>query len=374
MAEYNRILDHNRGLGDTSDKLPVSGRLLRKEFTKMKPDWVSEVSSWAYTGAFDDLQSAFRMYFQKHKKGLLKPPKGWKPRKDGRPYGWPIFKSRHRATPSFYQHNQSLKFNGHNVRLAVIGWVNMAEILRFGGDVICGRVSFSQGHWWMSAQVEYEISLEHVPCEAVGVDLGIKYLAVTSDGKFYENPKAFIKAQTDLRKFQRKLDRQRRANNPNNYNKDGTIQKGPKKWIISGKMKRTEEKITRLHAKIANTRMDASHKLTTEIANNYGIVCLEDLNIKGMMKNGKLAKVIGDASLHEKRRQLEYKVIGKNGTIVFIDQWFPSSKKCNGCDWVNAELKLSDRSWVCLICGSVNERDKNAALNIRDEGLRLLNE
>lgn len=374
LAEYNRILDYNRTVTDNADKLPVSGRLLKKEFNKIKPDWVSDVTCWAYQGAFDDLQSAFRMYFQKQKKGLLKPPKGWKPRKDNRPYGWPTFKSKYRTTPSFYQHNNGLKFNDYEVKLAVVGWLNMTEPLQLDGDVIGARVSYSQGHWWLSVQVEFEADVTPAPSRAVGVDFGIKYLAVTSDGRFYANPKAFIKAQAKLRRFQRKLDRQRRAKNPSNYNEDGTIKKGPKEWLSSNKMKITEAKITKLHAKIANTRMDASHNLTTEIANEYGIVCLEDLNIKGMMQNGKLSKAISDAALYEKRRQLEYKVDERGGTVVFIDQWFPSSKKCNGCDWINAELTLSDRSWICQECGQINERDENAALNIRDEGMRILSE
>lgn len=374
LAEYNRILDYNRAVTDKADKIPVNGRLLKKEFNKIKPDWVSDVSAWAYQGAFDDLQSAFRMYFQKQKKELLKPPKGWKPRKDGRPYGWPTFKPRYRTIPAFYQANISMKFYDYTVKLPIIGEVNMTEPLRFEGKVLAGRVSYSQGHWWLSVQVECDIDFDHSSNKAVGVDLGIKYLAVTSDGEFYENPRAFVKAQTELRKYQRKLDRQRRANNSDNYNDDGTVKKGPKEWTISGKMRITEAKITKLHAKVANTRLDASHKLTTDLASNYGIVCLEDLNVKGMMQNRKLSKAISDAALYEKRRQLEYKVDERGGTVVFIDQWFPSSKKCNGCDWINVELTLSDRSWTCQECGQINERDENAALNIHDEGLRILSE
>lgn len=344
LAEYNRILDHNSKAANRSDKIPVSGRRLKKEFNKIKPTWVSEVTTWAYQGAFDDLQTAFRNFFQKHKKGLLKPPKGWRPRKDNKPLGWPTFKSKYKSIPTFYQANQSLRFNDYQVKLPVIGWVNMTEPLRFDGKILGGRVSYKQGYWWLSVQVEFEADIPKSENGPVGVDLGIKYLAVTSDGKQYDNPKPFTRAQDKLRRFQRKLDRQRRANNLDNYNDNGTIKKGAKQWVTSNKMQQTELRISKLHARIANIRLNASHELTTEIAKEYSIVCLEDLNIKGMMQNGKLSKAIGDAALYEKRRQLEYKVADHSGDIVFVDQWFPSSKRCNNCGWIYAELSLSERS------------------------------
>lgn len=371
LAEYNRILDYNRTVEKT-DRISVSGRQLKKEFNQVKPDWVSSVSAWAYQGAFDDLQAAFTNYFRKQKNGELKPPKGWKPRKDDRPFGWPTFKAKHRTTPAFYQANQAIRHRGNEFRLPIVGWINATEPLRFDGDVLAGRVSYSQGHWWLSVQVEFEADIKPAPARAVSVDLGVKYLAVTSDGCIEENPRPLIKAQKKLRRLQRKLDRQRRANNEENYNEDGTIRKGSKEWIVSGKMARTNASITKLHARVVNIRQDASHKLTTRLAKGYAVVCLEDLNIQGMLKNGKLAKVISDAAFYEKRRQIEYKVAGRCGIVVFVDQWFPSSKRCSGCGWIYGELTLSEREWVCQDCGQMNDRDENAALNILDEGLEML--
>ena len=238
-----------------------------------------------------------------------------------------------------------------------------------------GRITYKQGHWWLSVQVEVEAEIPEPKPESIGVDLGIKYLAVTSDGVLYENPKALTREENRLRRLQRKLDRQRRANNPDHFNPDGTFKKGVKtEWATSGKMRRTEQAITKLHARVANIRREAAHELTTEIATTYGIIGLEDLNIKGMMKNGKLSKAISDAALYEKRRQLEYKATWNGGLAVPIDRWFPSSKMCSGCGESNAELTLSTRQWTCENCGQDNHRDGNAAINIRNEALRLLSE
>jgi putative transposase len=189
------------------------------------------------------------------------------------------------------------------------------------------------------------------------------------------NPKALIKALAKLRRLQRKLDRQRRANNPDNYNKDSTVKKGSKTWAYSNKMHQTKRRITKLHARITSIRQEESHRMTSELTDEYGLVCIEDLNVKGMLKNGRLAKHISDAAFYEKRRQLEYKANYKGGYVIAVDQWFPSSKLCsnNGCGYKKLDLDLSDRVWICPECGQENYRDRNAAINIRDEGLRILN-
>lgn len=368
LAEYNRKLEA---------KEPVSGRALKKIFVAtVKPEnpWLSEVSSYAYQGAFDDLQKAVRRYFDFKKQGQLKPPIGWKKRKDGKPYGWPRFKSRDKVTPAFYQANICIKFDGNLVQIQKCpGPVNMAEPLRFEGKIMGARISYSANHWWLSVQVETEH--ESTPGKgAVGVDLGIKYLAVTSDGEIFDNPKPLQAAQRKLRRLQRKLDRQRRANNPDNYNENGTVKTGSKTWIYSAGMKETEAKIAKLNYRIACIRNEASHQLTTGLARNYAVIGIEDLNIKGMMQNRRLSKAVADAALYEKRRQLEYKAGWNDGLVVPVSQWFPSSKKCNNCGTLKADLKLSDRQWTCENCGSVNHRDGNAALNIRDEALRILQE
>jgi putative transposase len=375
LEYYNLFLDYNRqvekaGIGDV---IPVSGRLLRKRFCQVKPDFISEVTYWAYDGAFNDLQAAFSRYWDKYKRGDNKPPKGWKPRKDGRPYGWPKYKRRYKSIPSFYLHNQVLHLSGYNFWFDQkrVGWINMTESLRFNGKIMGGRISYRTNHWWLSVQVEVEHDLLKHNGDAVGIDLGIKYLAVTSDGQVYDNPKPLERTQRKLRRLQRKLNRQRRANNPDNYNEDGTCKRGVR-WVKSQNMIKTEKQITKLHYRIGCLRNEASHQMTTDLARNYGIIGIEDLNIGGMLKNGKLSKAIGDAALYEKRRQLTYKTEWNGGIVIPVDRWFPSSKRCSECGWINAELKLSNRQWICEECGTTHHRDGNAAVNIRDEALRIL--
>jgi len=369
LAEYNKILDLNRECPD--ERIPVSGRRIKVEFNKVKPDFVKEVSTWAYQGAFDDLQSAFKKYWDKCKKGDNKAPRGTKPRKDGRPHGWPRFKNRDKSIPSFYQANTDIKFNGYNVTLPIIGVINMAEPLRFDGRVLGARVSYTANSWWLSVQVETEYTPKPVSGE-VGIDFGIKYLAVTSDGEVFDNPKPLVTAEKKLRRLQRKLDRQRRANNPDNYNDDKTVKTGAKTWLKSKNYIETEKAIAKLHYHISCIRQEAAHKMTSSIANQYELVGVENLNINGMLKNRHLSKALNDAALYEKRRQLEYKVKRNGGLVVPISTWFPSSKMCSNCGEINANLKLSDREWTCDNCGTTHHRDGNAAINIRNEAMRIV--
>lgn len=373
LGEYNR----RKAEGEKTVKFRGKGPCLIKEFVTLKNaelPRVNTVTTWAYQGAFADAQAAIRNYFTRKKNGTLKKPKNWKGRKDGKPFGWPRFKSRHRTTPSFYLANTALKFDGHNFQFDKkrVGWVNMTEPLRFEGKVMGARVSYLHKQWWLSVQVEMDHEVPKHNDDVVGVDLGIKYLAVTSDGEVFENPKAFERMQRKLRRLQRKLDRQRRANNPGNYNEDGTAKKGMKDWVVSNKMKQTEKQIAKLSYRIACIRNEASHQMTTSLARSYGVIGVEDLNIQGMQQNGRIAKAISDAALYEKRRQLEYKAEWNGGIVVPVDRWFPSSKLCNGCGEINPDLKLSDREWTCQNCGKVNDRDGNASENIRDEAIRIL--
>jgi putative transposase len=351
LAEYNK-----RKAEGQKVKLTGGGDCLIKEFVILKRTelaWVGEVSTYAYQGAFADLKAAISMYFKKKKDGLLKPPPGRKPRKDGQPYGWPRFKARDKTTPSFYQANTCLQFDNHRVKLPLIGWINIAEPLRFTGKVMGARVSYYANHWWLSVQVEVG---EEVPThnqDVVGVDLGIKYLAVTSDGQLFENPRPLAGLERKLARFQRSFSR---------------MAKGGQNW------RKMKNRIVKLHYRVACLRNEASHQLTTQLTRAYGIIGIEDLNIKGMLKNNHISKALSDAALYEKRRQLEYKAAWSGGQVVTVSRWFPSSKMCSGCGWINGNLKLEDREWTCLNCEQVNHRDGNAGLNIRNEAIRILKE
>lgn len=371
IAEINRRYDLRRA-GD--ERLSLSARKVKNDYRAGKPDFASEVMSCVVDGAFDDVGRAYKMFWDKRKAGTL--PKSKRPRRDGRPHGWPRFRNR-LSRPNFYLSNTSLRFDGHFVTFDVkrCGPVNLAEVPRFlGGKALAGRVTYEGGHWWLAVQFEIPDSDQPTPSGAVGVDLGVKYLAVTSDGQLFDNPKPYERARRKLRRLQRKLDRQRRANNPGNFDALGRVKPAASReaWVTSNSQRRTEQQIARLHARIKDIRQNAAHELTSDIAKNYNVVGVEDLNIKGMMSNRKLSKAIADAGLYEKRRQLEYKVAGRGGVVVAVDRWFPSSKMCSNCGWVNAALTLAAREWECQSCGQKNERDLNAAVNIRDEALRLL--
>lgn len=368
LGEYN-----GRKIEGLPVKIKGKGDCLIKEFVTIKnsdPEWswMNEVTTWAYQGAFGDLQQAVSNYFTKKKNGTLIKPPDWKPRKDGKPFGWPTFKARNRTIPAFYIANVALKFDGCNVQFdkGRVGWVNMAEALRFDGKVMAGRIRYQSGRWWLSVQVQVEEELPDPKLDTVYVDLGVRYLAKCSDGKVYENPKALPKMLKKLRRLQRKLDRQRRANNPDNYNDDGTVKAGPKTWIISQNMKKTEAKITKLHYRVTCLRQDASHTMTTEITENYGVIVIEDLDVSKMLKDNPTAKYLADAGLYEKRRQLEYKAAWRNGQVITTGQFEPTNKQCAACGFVNDVLRVGQEKWECPNCKRINDKYNNSLKNIKE--------
>lgn len=355
LAEYNNALAR----GEKPKVLE-----LKKEFNRRRNEdgfapFVAEVQSYANQYAFQDLQSAISRYFDLKKKGALKPPSGWKPRKDGKPFGWPRFKAKSKTTPSFgLANNGGMKFDGHNVSIQRCpgGPVNMAEVLRFDGKVMGGRVSHTGGYWYLAVQVEIADAEKTADLtKTVGIDMGIKYRAVTSDGVLYDNPKALDANRRKLARLQRSASRM---------------------WEMNGKKptanwRKMQDKIAKLHAHIGNIRREHAHEMTTELVNEYGLIGVEDLNIKGMVKNRKLAKAVSDAGMYQVRQQLEYKAAAIGGEVIAVDRWFASSKTCSACGERVAELPLSVRRWACPSCGAEHERDGNAAVNIRNEAIRL---
>lgn len=346
----------NWALGTYNDMLargekPKLGEI-KKEFNQRRHDdglapWVGEVQSYAYQYAFQDLQAALSRYHELRKAGKLQAKQGQKPRKDGKPHGWPRFKARDAVTPAFgLANNGGIRCVGHDafIQRCPGGPVNMAEELRYDGRILSGRVSHAGGHWYLSVSVELPDSQPEPLAGTVGVDLGIKSLAVTSDGVVYENPKHLATSQRKLAHLQRELSRR---------------QKGGKN---RGK---TQAKIARLHMRIANQRKDVLHNMTHDLATSYGTVVVEDLNVSGMMSNHHLARSVADASFAEIRRQLEYKAPAYGSKVIIADRWFPSSKTCNDCG-TTVELTLADRMWTCPQCGVIHDRDLNAARNLRD--------
>ncbi len=189
--------------------------------------------------------------------------------------------------------------------------------------------------------------------EAVGVDVGIKHLAITSSGEKIENPAHLKRKLRYLRRMSRSLSRKTKGSN---------------------RYRHQQARIGKLHCRIADARKDAQHQLTHRITRDHPIICTETLNIRGMVRNHRLARAISDAGFGEISRQLEYKAQWRSRTHQKISPWHPSSQLCHCCGARNTELRLTDRIWTCQNCGAEHDRDENAAINIKQEGLRLLAE
>jgi putative transposase len=314
---------------------------LKKEFNALKYDefpWVAEVSGRCTEYGFTCLGRAFANFFRRVKAGEKEP-------------GYPRFKSRRNPQQSFYVANSEIQIDGNSVRIPRLGWINMAEPLRFSGSIQSATISTSGHRWYISIAVQEVDRETAVTGESVGIDLGIKDAAILSDGRVFENQKHLYSELRKLRRLNRELSRR---------------EKGSAGW------RRTQTKLAQLHATIRNRRLDAIHKFTTAVTQEYGIIGVEKLNVKGMMQNGHLARAIGDVGMYEIKRQLEYKAKLYGAVVVEIGQWFPSSRQCSACGCKNTELTLADRQWTCAACGCIHDRDVNAACNIRDEALRIL--
>lgn len=357
LGEYNNAL----AAGEKPKLLALKKEFNRRRAKEGFAPWVDEVQSYANQYAFTDLQAALSRYFKLRKEGKLKPPEGWKPRKDGRPFGWPKFKARSMTQPAFGVANTAFSFLGQNVRISRCpGLVNMAEPLRFpNGRVLGARVTKVANHWYMSVQFELPDPEPQPVGGVVGVELGVRYRAVTSDGDVFENPKALDNALRKMKRLQRKASRQ---------------------WEMNGKKptqnwRKTQMQIARLHERIANIRRENAHVLTTSIARKrFAVVGVRHFDIKGMMgdANRNLARRIADAGMYQVRAQLAYKVPTAGGEVVNVGDFYPSTKTCSECGKVGEPIPLSVRHWECVHCGAIHERDRNAALNIRDEAVKIV--
>jgi len=203
--------------------------------------------------------------------------------------------------------------------------------------------------------------------DTVGVDAGVRHLAVLSTGEKVANPRALQRAQRGLRRYQRRLDRQRRASNPDCFDEQRRAIKGKRPANRSARQRRTEQRVRRLHAHVANIRRDALHKLTSRLADEHDTIVVEHLNARGLCRAGNrgLRRALHDAALAEIRRQLSYKMLWRGGTLVQAPTFYPSSKTCSACGAAKAKLPLSERTYRCEHCGLVLDRDENAARNLQ---------
>jgi putative transposase len=316
---------------------------LKKEFNGIKREqfpWVMEVTKNATEDGFRRLGAALNNYYA-GKKGQ---------RKDK--MGFPKFKSKKKAKPSFTMDYERFVVDGHWLKIQKLSTsINMAEALRFVGKIKWGTISCLAGRWYIAISVEMDQPepVNHIH-ESVGVDLGLKTLATLSDGREFESQKPLRSELNRLKCLNRSLSRK---------------QRGSRRWW------KAKEKLARFHERIANRRNDAIHKMTDYIAKTYKIVGVEDLNVSGMARNRRLALSISDAAFGEILRQQQYKSETSGGYTIKVGRFFASSKTCSGCGYINRELTLSDRRWICSGCGTLHDRDFNASKNIEQEALRL---
>lgn len=347
LAEWNRQYQAHKA--DPSLPKP-SETALRRQLNALKREkfpWMLEVTKNAPQMVIIQLWDAFRNFFegrsqcpQFHRKGVH---------------------------DSFSLTNDQFEVRDRKIRIPLLGWVRMNESLRFSGKIQSATVSRVVDRWFVSLAVEWEDRSKR-PAEnqgAVGVDLGITALATLSTGEKVIGPKphrALIKRQ---RRLSRSLSRKHKAAKMKmGLTPDAPLPKGVR-LPVSENAKKARAKLSRLHARIANIRQDALHKLTTDLTGRFDTIGIESLNVRGMLKNRRLARSIADMSFFEFRRQLEYKAERRGGRVVVADRWFPSSKTCSECGAVQDKMPLSVRQWICPDCGTIHDRDVNAARNLR---------
>lgn len=333
---------------------------LRKAWNQVKDDvapWWRDNSKEAYASGLRALADALKNW-RGSKNGTRKGPK----------MGFPKWRRRHGATPKFRFTTGALRCETTHVVLPVIGRVKLHEraTRTVSGDVrvLSASVRFERDRWFVSFTVEtpdVHLPVALDPSAVVGVDLGIKTLAVLSTGEVVQNPKHLHQAQKRLRRASRRLSRRtgpdRRARTaPSN------------RWL------RAKAQLAAVHHRVADLRTETNHAFTTSLTARFGTVVVEDLHVAGMVKNRRLARSISDAGWAEIRRQIEYKARWRGGRVIVAGRFFPSSKTCSDCGAVRAKLLLSERTYVCAACGLVKDRDENAADNLAEYGARMIAE
>ena len=353
---------YNWALAREKENYEKGGRFIpdtepRKEFTRLRNSdeyaWLLNVSNNVTKQAIKDACSAYKNFF----KGLQR---------------YPRFKAKKKSMPKFYQDNIKIQFRDTHVKFEgfsfsrrankqKLNWVKLAEHGRIPTDAKYRnpRVSFDGLNWWISVCVEFPDCRDRSNHDGIGIDLGIKDLAICSDGNTYKN---INKSQTvkKLEKCKRRL--QRSVSRKYEHNKKGGS------YCKTNNIVKKEKLLLKVNHRLANIRKDYLNQTTSEIVNRKPrFICIEDLNVSGMIKNRHLSKAVQNQGFFEFRKQLEYKCNDRGIQLIVADRFYPSSKRCSCCGKIKKDLRLSDRTYKCE-CGNVIDRDFQASLNLKAYG------
>ncbi|MET7540601.1 IS607 family element RNA-guided endonuclease TnpB [Streptomyces sp. NPDC005507] len=352
-----REAERSYGVGEDelTPALSWSMYSLRKAWNQAKGEvapWWAKCSKEAYATGLDRLATSLKNWSDSTS-GKRKGPR----------VGFPRFKSKRKSTLSVRFTTGTIRLDGRtHVVLPVLGRIKthestheLARRLEAGtARIMSATVRREAGRWFVSFTVEVERD-ERTPARpdaVIGVDLGVKTLAVFSDGRpAAKNPQHYDTARRKLRRLSRTVSRRQGP--------DRRTGRRP-----SNRWRRADAQRNKVHHQVTALRRDKIHKLTTSLAREYGTIVVEDLNVAGMVKNRRLARAVADAGFGEIRRQLAYKSVWNGGHLEVADRWFPSSKTCSSCGTVKTKLPLRVRTYVCQTCGLVLDRDENAALNL----------
>ena len=353
---YNWTISREQENYKQGNKFLQDGEL-RKEFTKMKKldeyKWLNDISNNVTKQAIKDACNSYKRFF----KGQSKHPK---------------FKSRKHSKQSFYQDNVKIQFTDTHVKVEgfatnrktnkqKLNWIKLCEKGKIPTNCkyMNPRFTYDGLHWYISVSIKVDDNTDIPTNEGIGIDLGLKALAVCSNGNTYKNinkTNKVKKIETRRRRLQRSVSRKY------NMNKEGV------RYKKTSNIVKREKELLKLSRRLTNIRHNHLHQITSEIVKRKpSFICIEDLNVSGVMKNKHLSKAIQQQGFYEFRRQIQYKSEWNNIPIILADRFFPSSKLCSCCGEIEKDLKLSDRIYRCD-CGNIIDRDYQASLNLKMYG------